>query len=62
MVEGNARLTSAGRMIVRRVPVGRPTAHASKELGVSRQCIRRRVTRLRPDSAETEVVSRPYAG
>lgn len=48
MVHRNARLAPAGRLIlVRRVLSGRPVAHVAKELGVSRQCAHRWVSRFR---------------
>lgn len=48
MVHRNARLAPAGRLIlVQRVLSGRPVAHVAKELGVSRQCARRWVSRFR---------------
>ena len=50
MVHRNARLAPAGRLIlVRRVLSGRPVAHVAKELGVSRQCAHRWVTRFREE-------------
>lgn len=48
MVHRNARLAEAGRLIlVQRVLAGRPVSHVAKELGVSRQCAHRWVTRFR---------------
>ncbi|MBF6468659.1 IS481 family transposase [Nocardia beijingensis] len=48
MVHRNARLAPAGRLIlVRRVLSGRPISHVAKELGVSRQCAHRWVSRFR---------------
>lgn len=48
MVHRNARLAEAGRLIlVQRVLSGRPVAHVAKELGVSRQCAHRWVSRFR---------------
>lgn len=48
MVHRNARLAPAGRLIlVQRVLSGRPVAHVAKELGVSRQCAHRWVSRFR---------------
>lgn len=48
MVHRNAPLAPAGRLIlVRRVLSGRPVSHVAKELGVSRQCAHRWVTRFR---------------
>lgn len=48
MVHRNARLAVAGRLIlVQRVLSGRPISHVAKELGVSRQCAHRWVTRFR---------------
>lgn len=48
MVHRNARLAPAGRLIlVHRVASGRPISHVAKELGVSRQCAHRWVTRFR---------------
>ena len=48
MLHRNARLAVAGRLIlVQRVLSGRPVAHVAKELGVSRQCAHRWVTRFR---------------
>ncbi|TPW64023.1 IS481 family transposase [Schumannella sp. 10F1B-5-1] len=50
MVHRNARLAVAGRMIlVQRVLSGRPVAHVAKELGVSRTCAHRWVTRFRSE-------------
>lgn len=47
MVHRNARLAEAGRMIlVQRVLSGRPVSHVAKELGVSRQCAHRWVSRF----------------
>jgi transposase InsO family protein len=48
MVHRNARLAPAGRLIlVQRVLSGRPVSHVAKELGVSRQCAHRWVSRYR---------------
>jgi len=48
VVHRNARLAPAGRLIlVQRVLAGRPVAHVAKELGVSRQCAHRWVSRFR---------------
>jgi transposase InsO family protein len=48
MVHRNARLAPAGRLVlVQRVLSGRPVAHVAKELGVSRQCAHRWVSRFR---------------
>lgn len=48
MVHRNARLAEAGRLIlVQRVVSGRPISHVAKELGVSRQCAHRWVSRFR---------------
>jgi len=48
LVHRNARLAPAGRMIlVQRVLQGRPVAHVAKELGVSRTCAHRWVSRFR---------------
>jgi len=48
VVHRNARLAEAGRLIlVQRVLSGRPVAHVAKELGVSRQCAHRWVSRFR---------------
>lgn len=48
MVHHNARLAEAGRLIlVQRVLSGRPVAHVAKELGVSRTCAHRWVSRFR---------------
>jgi transposase InsO family protein len=48
LVHRNARLAPAGRLIlVQRVLAGRPVAHVAKELGVSRQCAHRWVSRFR---------------
>lgn len=50
MVHRNARLAEAGRLIlVQRVLSGRPISHVAKELGVSRQCAHRWVSRFRRD-------------
>jgi transposase InsO family protein len=46
----NARLTPRGRLLlVTRVLAGRPVAHVAKELGVSRQCAHRWLTRYRAE-------------
>lgn len=48
MVHRNARLTVTGRLIlVRRVLAGRPVSHVAKEMGVSRQCAHRWLSRYR---------------
>lgn len=48
MSHRNARLTAAGRLIlVQRVLSGRPVAHVAKEMGISRQCAHRWVSRFR---------------
>ncbi len=48
MVHRNARLAEAGRLIlVRRVLAGRPVSHVARELGVSRTCAHRWVSRFR---------------
>lgn len=48
MVHRNARLAEAGRLIlVRRVLSGRPVSHVAKELGISRTCAHRWVSRFR---------------
>jgi transposase InsO family protein len=50
LVHRNARLAPAGRLIlVRRVLSGRPVAHVAKELGISRQCAHRWITRYRQE-------------
>ena len=50
MVHRNARLAPAGRLIlVQRVLSGRPVSHVAKELGVSRQCAHRWLTRFRQE-------------
>lgn len=50
MAHRNARLAPAGRLIlVRRVLSGRPISHVAKELGVSRQCAHRWVSRFRAE-------------
>lgn len=48
MLHGNARLNSYGRsLLVHRVRVlGRPVAHVAKELGISRQCAHKWVSRF----------------
>jgi transposase InsO family protein/transposase-like protein len=52
LVHRNARLAPAGRLIlVQRVLAGRPAAHVAKELGVSRQCVHRWVSRFRAEGA-----------
>lgn len=44
----NAKLTPAGRrVLVERIISGRPVAHVAKEMGVSRQCAHRWITRFR---------------
>lgn len=44
----NARLAPAGRLIlVQRVLSGRPVSHVAKEMGVSRQCAHRWISRFR---------------
>ncbi len=48
MVHRNVRLAPAGRLIlVQRVLSGRPVSHVAKEMGVSRQCAHRWVSRFR---------------
>ena len=49
MAHGNARLTIHGRtlLITRVLYDGRPVAHVAKELGISRQCAHRWVSRFR---------------
>ena len=48
MSHRNARLTSTGRrIIIERVLSGRPVAHVAKELGISRTCAHRWVSRYR---------------
>lgn len=48
MIHRNARLAVAGRLIlVSRVLAGRPVSHVAKEMGVSRQCAHRWVSRYR---------------
>jgi transposase-like protein len=48
LVHRNARLAVAGRLIlVRRILAGRPVSHVAKEMGVSRQCAHRWLTRYR---------------
>ena len=48
MVHRNARLAEAGRLLlVQRVLSGRPVSHVAKEMGVSRQCAHRWVSRFR---------------
>lgn len=46
MSHRNAKLTPAGRLVlITRVLAGRPVAHVAKEMGVSRQCAHRWITR-----------------
>jgi transposase InsO family protein len=46
----NARLTVHGRLLlVQRVAAGRPVSHVAKEMGISRQCAHRWVSRYRLD-------------
>lgn len=48
MSHSKARLAPAGRLIlVQRVLAGRPVSHVAKEMGVSRQCAHRWVSRFR---------------
>lgn len=48
MSHRNAKLTPAGRrVLVERIISGRPVAHVAKEMGVSRQCAHRWITRFR---------------
>ncbi|HEU0163829.1 MAG TPA: leucine zipper domain-containing protein, partial [Thermomicrobiales bacterium] len=48
MSHSKARLAPAGRLIlVQRVLSGRPVSHVAKEMGVSRQCAHRWVSRFR---------------
>jgi len=48
MSHANARLTIHGRLLlVSRVLSGRPLSHVAKELGISRQCVHRWVSRYR---------------
>ncbi len=52
LVHRNARLAPAGRMIlVQRVLQGRPISHVAKELGISRQCAHRWMSRFRRHGA-----------
>lgn len=52
LVHRNARLAPAGRMIlVQWVLQGRPISHVAKELGVSRQCAHRWISRFRSHGA-----------
>ncbi|HLV56690.1 MAG TPA: leucine zipper domain-containing protein, partial [Actinotalea caeni] len=58
MVHRNARLTVMGRlMLVRRILAGRPVSHVAKEMGVSRQCAHRWVSRYR-EHGEVGLVDR----
>ena len=52
MGHADARLTVHGKLLlIRRVTVAsRPVAHVAKELGIWRQCPRRRVARYRAES------------
>jgi transposase len=48
MIHRNARLTPTGRpILVQRVMAGRPIAHVAKEMGVSRTCAHRWISRYR---------------
>ncbi len=48
MVHRNARLTVTGRLIlVRRILADRPVSHVANEMGISRQCAHRWLTRYR---------------
>jgi transposase len=50
MFHRNARLTPTGRRIlVERVLSGRPIAHVAKEMGVSRTCAHRWISRYRAE-------------
>ena len=50
MSHANARLTIHGRLLlVSRVLSGRPVSHVAKELGLSRQCVHRWVSRYRQE-------------
>jgi len=50
MSHANARLTVHGRLLlVSRVLSGRPVSHVAKELGLSRQCVHRWMTRYRQE-------------
>lgn len=52
MSHANARLNIRGRLLlVERVMSGRPVAHVAKELGVSRQCAHRWISRFRREGA-----------
>lgn len=53
MADANARLTVHGRrlLVERVVGAGRPVAHVAKELGVSRQCAHRWVSRFRAEGS-----------
>ena len=53
MAHGSARLNLYGRtlLITRVLRDGRPVAHVAKELGISRQCAHRWVTRFRLEGA-----------
>ena len=53
MSHRNARLTPTGRrIIIERVLAGRPIAHVAKELGISRTCAHRWVSRYRTHGRE----------
>ena len=51
MSHGNARLNVHGRMLLveRVIAQGRPVAHVAKELGISRQCAHRWITRFQSE-------------
>ena len=53
MAHGSARLNVYGRtlLITRVVRDGRPVAHVARELGISRQCAHRWVSRFRLEGA-----------
>ena len=49
MSHRNARLTPNGRrIIIERVLAGRPVAHVAKEMGISRTCAHRWLSRTAP--------------
>lgn len=53
MAHANAVLTLVGRrLLVDRVLAGRPQSHVARELGVSRQCVSRWVSRFRTEGPE----------
>ena len=63
MSHRNAKLTPTGRLIlIQRIRSGRPIAHVAKEMGISRQCAHRWISRYRSQGLAglTDRSSRPH--